>query len=276
MTLALLAAFALVASAAVLWAPRWRARRRERLRQRPFPRAWQDLLLRDMALYRRLPTALRERLHGHVHVLLVEKQFVGCAGLEVTESMRVLIAAHAAVLLLGDNADYYPGFTGVLVYPETFVVPRLRRDGPLEQEEEEARAGEAWQHGPVVLSWADILRNADAFEPRHNVVLHEFAHKLDGANGAMDGLPPLATADDVSTWAGTFGAAYAALQASATGAAPPALLDAYGASAPAEFFAVATETFFERSRLLAGQHPALYAALARYYRVDPATWPAQA
>lgn len=254
---------AATAIAVVLLAPRWRAL--------PVASEWRRLLERDVALYRRLPPALRDELHGHLQVFLAEKRFVGCAGLVVTEAMRVTIAAQACLLLLNRPADYFPGFTSILLYPDAFVVPRTVHDGVLETRDHEARSGEAWQRGPVVLSWADVLRDMDRVRPEHNVVLHEFAHKLDAENDVMDGLPVLDDAGQYRRWSEIMQREYGLLQqAQATDGDD--VLDDYGATAPAEFFAVATEAFFERPAALERERPALYAVLKHFYRVDPARW----
>jgi Mlc titration factor MtfA (ptsG expression regulator) len=251
--------------------PRWQRARRRRLAARPPPPEWAALLAREAPLFRRLPAPLQERLQRHMQVFLHDKRFVGCDGLVVDERMRLVIAAYACLLLLERGDGAFPGFTTILVYPETFVVPTVARDGYLETHGEEARLGESWERGPLILSWADIERGAA--DGGYNVVLHEFAHKLDEENGAVDGVPALPDAQAQSEWVDVMGREYDLLRLRARNA-DDGVLDDYAATSPAEFFAVATECFFARPQALAARHPRLYAMLQRYYRLDPATWEA--
>ncbi len=168
------------------------------------------------------------------------------------------------------DTDYFPGFTSILVYPDTYVARGVAHDGPVAGLAEDVRAGESWQRGPVVLSWEDVLHGARHDGTAYNVVIHEFAHKLDEENTSADGLPRLEDAAQYAAWAQVFRTEYEALREDCE---PDPVLDEYGASSPAEFFAVATETFFERPHALARRHGALYQALMRYYKVDPRGWP---
>jgi MtfA peptidase len=226
-------------------------------------------------IYRRLPRELREQLHGHINVFLGEKEFEGCGGLTLTDEIRVTIAAQACVLLLNRETDYFPGFRTVLVYPETYVAPGTHIDGPIETHGEDIRAGESWHRGPVVLSWGDVMRGTSAHGAAHNVVLHEFAHKLDEENEHSDGLPVLPDSAQQKTWAEVLGREYHALQAAAEKGGD-SVLDHYGATSPAEFFAVATETFFETPVALKGKHALLYEELKKFYNVDPFRWQREA
>ena len=218
-----------------------------------------------------MPDALRAQLRGHVNVFLEEKAFVGCGGLEMSDEIRVTIAGHACLLLLNRITDYYPGFTTILVYPDTYVAREVTRDGMLETVEEQARAGESWHRGPVVLSWEDVLRATDRGHAGDNVVLHEFAHKLDEENEQLDGLPVLADQRQYATWAEVFNREFESLRRSVE-RGEPTVLDDYGAESPSEFFAVVTETFFERPRELSAQHPQLYEQMRRFFNLDPASW----
>lgn len=272
--MALLILFACVVSLAAAWWLRgyWRQRRRQRLRREPLPVPAVQRLVRDVPLYRRLPPALRDELHGHINVFLAEKRFVGCAGLSITEPMCWTIAAQACVLLLGREPRYFPGFRNILVYPDTFLVPQVARDGLLETQVDEARLGESWQRGPVVLSWADVVADCSHEDPGCNVVLHEFAHKLDEEDDRMDGLPLLSDAAHYARWAAIMTREYAALQRASTSGDDSGVIDLYGATSPPEFFAVATEAFFGCARDLRAERPELYAELAGFYRQDPAAW----
>ena len=248
-----------------------RRRRRRALRDALTQPGWEAALQRQVPLYRTLPAALRPELHGHMRVFLREKTFVGCNGLVVDDNMRLVIAAQACLLLLGRATDYFPGFTTILVYPETFVVPVVHRDGVVETRAEEIRLGESWERGPVVLSWGDIERALSKAEDCSNVVLHEFAHKLDEENGLVDGVPALADTSTAAAWSDVLGREYDLLRLRARNFDDD-VLDGYGATSPAEFFAVATEAFFEQPRALAASHTRLYEVLRGYYRVDPAGW----
>lgn len=264
---------ALSLAALAWWAPgRWREHRRQRLRRQPLPATAVAVLERDVPLYRRLPPALRRELHGHINVFLAEKRFEGCAGCVVTETMRLVIAAQACVLLLGRPPRYFPGFSTILVYPDTFLVPQVEHDGDVEIHDEEARLGESWEHGPVVLSWADIAAESAHEAPGCNVVLHEFAHKLDEEDARMDGLPLLDDAAHYARWAEVMTREYARLQQAAERDDDSGPVDLYGAHSPPEFFAVVTEAFFECAAALRHEHPELYGELAAYYRLDPASW----
>lgn len=257
------------AGVALLAQPWWTRRRHQHLRMQPFPRAWARTLQRRVPLTQRLPWPLRRRLLGMIQVFIADKPFIGCAGLEVDDEMRVTIAAQACLLLLGQAGEAcYPRLRQVLVYPEAFVVPRRQvLPGGVVSEQPQALAGESWAQGQVILAWSEVRAGAADPDDGRNVVLHEFAHQIDQDGGDADGRPWRADAASRQRFAAVMEAAFARqLQA------PSQLIDAYGASAPAEFFAVATEAFFERPQALADESPQLYAELARLYRLDPASW----
>ena len=248
-------------------------RRRRGLRARPFPAAWQRIVATRVPQVAGLPAELRRELEGHIHVFLAEKRFSGCDGLEITDEVRVTIAAQACLLLLNRPAGYFPKLSQVLVYPGAFLVERVRPEpsGVL-QETRQVLSGESWSHGQVVLSWEDTVAGAAIPDDGRNVVLHEFAHQLDQEKGYANGAPGIGARSARERWARVMGEEFARLQYS-TLTQTPSLFSAYGATAPAEFFAVITETFFEQPRHVRHYHPALYAELAALYRVDPATWP---
>ena len=270
--LAVLAALALSAAAWLWGPPLWAALRRWRITRRPFPHAWRQVLQQRMPYFRRLPADLQLQLKKHIQVLVAEKPVLGCDGLVVTEEMRVLIAAQAGLLLLNRRAGYFPQLRQVLLYPGAFVVDRVQRDGAgLERGERRVLLGESWQQGQVLLSWDDVLAGAATPGDGRNVVIHEFAHQLDQESGAANGAPFLGRRAHYARWAATLGAAFAALRARVD-AGLPGVLDPYGATDPAEFFAVASEAFFEQPEALAAEQPALFAELAGYYRVNPLSW----
>lgn len=266
--------------------PLWVRRRRLRLGGQPFPAAWRRLLQRQLPLYNHLPHPLQKRLQAMVQVFMAEKPVIGCQRLAVTDDMRVLIAAQACVPVLVLHGDPhpapYPDLREVLLYPSSFVVDaKHHQPGGVVSEGREERLGESWQEGIVVLSWPDAQAGARSGQwgrhgppdaaPGHNVVMHEFAHQLDQATGPANGAPALRPGQSAETWTQVFKRAYEDLRW-LVDAGEPTLIDPYGASAPEEFFAVATETFFMQPNAMAEQHPALYAQLQQYFRLDPKAW----
>ena len=252
---------------------RLRERRRSRLRGGPFPEAWVSILERSVPIYVRLPEEDRQELRGHVHVFLAEKRFEGAGGLRIDDEIRVTIAAHACVLLLHRRTDYYPGLHSIIVYPGTYVAPRTVREPiGLVSERVEPRRGESSTRGAIVLAWDAVREAASEVGNCRNVVLHEFAHQLDAQEGAVDGTPVLGDRARHEAWARVLGAEYERLRRDAA-SGRPTLLDRYGATNPAEFFAVATECFFTMSSALKARHTELYAELRSYYRQDPAALP---
>ena len=251
--------------------PLWAAWRRRRLTTRPFPSAWRAVLRQRMPLYHRLPVLHQRALQRHVQVLLAELPFVGCAGQAITDEVRVLIAAQAALLLLGRPAGRFRGLRQVLVYPGAFVVERPISDGAIVQDARRVLVGESWQQGQLILSWQDVLAGAADPGDGRNVVIHEFAHQLDQESGPANGAPVLGRRDAYARWSATLGSAFAALREQLA-RGEQTLIDPYGATEPGEFFAVVSELFFERPLALSACHPALYAELSAYYRIDPRTW----
>ena len=261
-----------LAVAAWLWGPPlWARWRRARVVRQPFPPAWREILRQRMPYFRRLPPDLQLQLKKHIQILIAEKPFIGCNGLQVSDEMRVLVAAQAALLLLNRGAGYFRGLHQILLYPGPFVVERPVNVGGVTQEARRVLAGESWQQGQVILSWDDVLAGAADPEDGQNVVIHEFAHRLDQETGSANGAPWLGRRERYARWSAVLGAAYARLhQQLAEGAEP--LVDPYGASDPAEFFAVVSEVFFEQPARLAAADAALYRELADFYRVDPRAW----
>lgn len=248
-------------------------RRREQIRIKPFPPEWHEALLRNMPYYRALSPQDQTEIQGHIQVLLEEKNFEGCGGLVLTDEIKMLICAHAALLLLHRDTDYYPNLVTILVYPSAFIVETtVHGPGTLELAGEEVRLGEAWQRGVVILAWDSVRRdfpdNRDAPARGYNVPLHEFAHQLDLENGAADGLPYLDEPHLRARWPGVFDAEFRRLT-NDLDRNRPSLIDEYGEKDPAEFFAVVTELFFERPAALKRRHPDLYDVLQEYYRQDP-------
>lgn len=246
-------------------------RRRARLRAQPVPPHWQSILEANVPVYPRVPADLRAQLHGHMHVFLTEKHFEGCDGLKMTDEVRVTVAAQACLLILNRETGYYPGLVTILVYPSIFYADVEEPDGAIVSEYKEDRSGESWDLGVVILSWEDAVEYASTGRAGYNVVLHEFAHQLDMENGAMDGMPKLEGRAERDQWTRVFNEAYEVFERAAA-SNRRTLVDPYGVGDPAEFFAVVTESFFERPLALKREHRAVYDALARYYHVDPASW----
>ncbi len=247
--------------------------RRARIRRQAFPPEWREILRRRVPYVRHLPADLQLQLKKHIQVFVAEKPFIGCAGLAITDEMRIAIAAQACLLLLNQKrAHYYPQLRQVLVYPGAFAVDRVHAGpGGVLHEQRRALSGESWSQGQVILSWQGALDGAATPGDGHNVVIHEFAHQLDQENGAANGAPHLPTRAARERWQQVMAAEFARLQA-AVADGQPTLLDPYGATDPAEFFAVASEVFFEQPQALAERHPPLYAELARCYRLNPLSW----
>lgn len=265
--------FVLAVVPAWLWGPPlWRALRRARVAARPFPPAWREVLRRRMPLYARLPPDLQLRLRRTVQVLLAENPVIGCDGLVVDDEHRVLVAAHAALLVLQRGAAAYEGaLTRVLLYPSAFVAARREEGAGLVHESQAVLLGEAWGHGTVVLSWPDVVAGAADPDDGENVALHEFAHALDHAPGRARGAPWLpGGVARRRQWAAVMGAAFALERSRA---ADERITSDYALTSPAEFFAVLAERYFERPRELAAQLPAAFLELRRLFAVDPLLWP---
>jgi Mlc titration factor MtfA (ptsG expression regulator) len=251
-------------------------RRRRRLQTRSFPKEWLALIQRHVVFFRRLSARDRAELLGHVQVFLAEKRFEGCGGFTITGEVRVTIAAQACLLLLHRKTDYFPGLLTILVYPLTYMVEEKRQVGEhLWQEGPVSRLGETGRRmGSLVLSWGAVKHGAADPSDGKNVVLHEFAHQLDYENHAADGVPGLATREQQLAWSEVMRTEFASLRA-ADETGIPTLLDIYGATNPAEFFAVSVEAFFERPRALRARHPKLYAELQNYFQQDPVEFSAE-
>jgi Mlc titration factor MtfA (ptsG expression regulator) len=245
---------------------------RTRRQAEPFPAAWRRILRRRVPLLHRMPADLQLQLKKHIQVFLAEKAFVGCQGQVIDDDVRVTIAAQACLLLLNRPTDYFPNLRQILVYPGAFEVERDEVDAAgVVHTQRDARAGESWDQGQVLLSWDDVRRGAAVPHDGWNVVIHEFAHQLDAETGHSNGAPELATSRQYKQWSQVMQSHYDALQAQLQ-RGETTFLDPYAATAPAEFFAVISETFFEMPMGLQRAHPALYAELQAFYRVDPALW----
>lgn len=264
----------------------WQRWRRQYLRAKKLTREQEGILARKLALFPLLPPGQQEELKQNISLFLRDKEFVGCNGLQVTEEMRVTVAAHACLLLLQRDNRCYPNLHTVLLYPDAYLAEEVHREGYIESSRMSARAGESHYRGPVVISWSDLQRGLRYPQQGHNVAIHEFAHKLDEEDGHVDGRPPFERSADGRDWAPVMREAFNELRRQLhqlhgehegemrerrqRGSLPPSVLDTYGAQSPAEFFAVATEAFFIIPVQMEAAHPQLYREMHKFFRTDPA------
>ena len=229
---------------------------------------WESCLSKSELLLR-LDANERHRLRELASHFLHEKRIVGEQGLTLTDEMRILIAAQACLLILNLDLSFFAGWHEVIVYPAGFVVAhKLHDEAGVVHEDERGLNGEAWQQGPVILSWHDARPGAHPHGDGSNVILHEFAHKLDMLNGAANGLPPLHASMSRQCWTDTLSSAYADL-CLRLDKGMDVSIDPYAAENPAEFFAVLSETFFEQPKNLYNTYPAAYELFMQFYRQDP-------
>jgi len=238
----------------------------------PFPQEYQTILNKRLPIYEKLPEPLRIKLHQHILCFIYTKIFIGCNDLTITDEMRVTIAAEACLLILNRPSSCYAALKWIYVYPSVFVAKQAQRNEyGIVSTKKRHLLGESWQNGKVILAWDSVESGMANFSDGQNVVLHEFAHQLDQENGSANGAPLLYTKDSYRIWSKVFSDEFSALQHSlATGHC--SLIDSYGATNPAEFFAVVTEVFFERASSLKKLHPELFQLLKDYYQLDPRIW----
>ena len=251
-------------------------RRWRRLRDHPFPEEWLATIKKNVRFFARLSASDHAELLGHIQVFLAEKRFEGCGGLAITDEIRLTIAAQACLLLLHRKTDYFPRLLTILVYPSAYMADEKRPvDEHVWAEGPETRLGETGrQLGSMVLAWDAVKSDAADPSDGRNVVFHEFAHQLDFEDYATDGVPGLLTRAQQVSWHAVMRVEFASLRA-ADETGIPTLLDTYGATSPAEFFAVATEAFFERPYALRARHRKLYAELERFFQQDPTEYSAE-
>lgn len=224
----------------------------------------------EVPLIRKLPPDLRRQLEGKINLFLQQINFVGCDGLEVTDGMRLSIAAQACLLIVNSDA-WYDHLSTVLIYPGAFKSKEIVHDGYVVSEQEVVRIGESWARGPVVLSWRHTEEGASDAADGRNVVLHEFAHQLDDLSGHTDGAPVLSEGQSFAAWEKAFIDAFERhLHHVEEGR--ETVVDPYGAYSVEEYFAVSIEAFFERASDLKQAEPLVYAQLAQLLNLDPAEW----
>ncbi len=237
-----------------------------------FKDEWLPMLEANLPLYHKLPDDVKQRLHQKIGQFIATTYFEGCGDLELTEEMILTVAGQACLLVVNYEGAPYPRLNSVLLYPSTFrsVVKDTGSFG-ITTEQTVSRLGESWSNGTVVLAWDSVKHGARNIHDGHNVTLHEFAHQLDSESGSTNGVPRLADHEAFQTWATVLGPGYETLVDNAE-RGRKTVLDHYGATNIAEYFAVATEAFFEKPRQLKKKKPELYAELQSYYQVDPLEW----
>lgn len=247
------------------WHSSKKRQRRMRLRSMRLGESERRMLEEAFPLWASLPDETRALVEGWIHVFIDEKFFEACGDLEfVSDEMRLVIAGQACLLIAHRPQDYYERLKSVLIYPGAY------RAGD-EEDDSDVRLGESWGTGSVVLGWSSVLRGGRDTRDGHNVVLHEFAHQLDQEDGAADGVPSLDDGEDYGQWSRAFAPAYEAF-CERVNAGKRSVLDDYGATNPAEFFAVATETFFEKPVAMKREEPEVYGMLVEFYGMDPVSW----
>jgi len=261
-------AFLIIAS--LIFTPIWRSRQRKELAASAFPERWRKVLEQRWSLYRLLPAELQRQVQQQIQVMMADTEFYGCNGLEVTEEMRLLVLAQASLLYGNVVQDRLSDFPHVLLYPDAFIndSPRVNEFGVVSNDRH-VLLGESWQQGKVILAWADIEKNLLQLDG-HNLVVHEYAHQVDGYDGVMNGTPPLAGRSAFASWPRVMQAAYDDLCRRVN--AGDDSFEPYATTNPAEFFAVISEYFFTLPHFLADRYPEAYHLLTELYRLDPRQW----
>lgn len=251
---------------------RWYSRRQKRkqLLAKPLTDQQRAIVERLVPLVRRLPQPLRLSLEGKINLFLDQVTFHGQNGLEVSEEMRLSIAAQACLLIVNSPA-WYDTLRTVLIYPSAFLTHRDSHEGYIVHEDRHSTLGESWTRGPVILSWDHALHGGLDARDGHNVVIHEFAHQLDSLTGHTNGIPVLRKGQAYAGWERAMLDAYND-HVKRVKRGGQTLIDPYGATNHEEFFAEAIVTFFERPQALRSEEPALYVQLVELLALDPAQW----
>lgn len=245
--------------------------RRNTLFSKPASDEFMSVITQFVPIYHKLPDNLKKELIGHMNIFLSEKSYEGCGGLEITNTIKIVIAAQACMLLLNRKSNYYPKLSVIYVYPDAFQSNQVSSEGGVEVTQQVVRSGESWTNGPVVLSWNHTKHGANDIKDGENVVFHEFAHQLDQEDGYNDGIPIHESPSQYIAFARMMESKFDKLQKRIM-KRKKTVMNAYGGTSKAEFFAVLTETFFEKPRQLQRRHPELYEEVKDYYKLDPLTW----
>lgn len=256
----------------LLFSSRLKEIKRFKVKRQPFKKSWRSILKHRVPYFKYMPADLQLQLKRHIQVFLSEKEFIGCEGVQITDEIKITIAAQACMLILNRKTDYYPQLKHIYVYPSAFIKTQVKKDfAGVAHQSQSVLLGESWDLGKVVLSWNDTIEGADNPFDGKNVVFHEFAHQLDQESGNANGAPLLAKNIDYKEWSTTLNDSFNHLKYQKH-TNKQGLFDYYGAENPAEFFAVASEVFFEQSALFAQHYPKMYQLFRRYYHIDPLTW----
>ncbi len=238
-------------------------------RFKPFPKKYKEILNKHFPFYSMLPRVLQRRLEACILVFVKEKEFIG-KDIEIDDTKKVLIAANACLLTTGHDKCEYKHVKSIFVYPEAVFKKNRIQNGWIVTQEDQVLLGEAWQGGEVVLSWRDLVAGDENPNDGKNVGLHEFAHQLDMEDGVADGTPPMPIRN-YKHWTNVMSKEFKKLQELYM-KHKKGFLNSYALTNAAEFFAVATEAFFEKPKTLQKREPELYKALKEYYNLDPASW----
>ena len=262
----------LIGPAVMLTLALLRKRRRALAVLKPFPEEWNTILRKRVPLFFKLPESLRQKLIRHINIFLEEKDFIGCQGIEIDDEIRVTIAAQACMLIMNRDSTDYEKLRTIYIYPSAYITKQKQMTASgVMVENEGVNLGESWSSGQVVLSWESTKHGAMNMKDGQNVVMHEFAHQLDQESGSADGCPILDQSTSYFTWGEVLGEEYNELL-ERTNKHRKSVMDNYGATNAAEFFAVATETFFEKPAQMKRKHPELYEELKDYYHLAPEEW----
>lgn len=246
--------------------------RRQWIRSRPFSDEWLQVLQNKVPIYRCLTKSRQKKLQERIKIFMHEKLFEGCGGLTITTEIRLVIAAHACMLIIEEPSAHYPSLKSILVYPEDYMAPVYEVDtGGVVTEGWESRSGESWNPGNIVLSWNDIRKDLQEAWSGNNLIYHEFAHQLDYQYGLSAGIEPDGHTQQDDEWTIELARTYRTLRQKAHRGQHD-LLDLYGATNPAECFAVVTECFLQQPAALQQQYSVLYRHLVEFYGFDPVSF----
>lgn len=247
----------------------FKKQRRKKVLSKPFPPSWLEILKTKFPLFNKLPEEGRETLKSKMQVFITEKSYSGCQGFEVDDEVRVLVAAQACLLLIGNNQREYPKLKSIVIFPRQYISrsERISKHGIITKDEQMV-LGQSWERGVVSLSWQSTKSGASNMFDGRNVVIHEFAHQLDQEDGAADGAPILRNRGRYTAWQTVLSKEYQRLR-DKVDRGRKTVMDKYGATHPAEFFAVASECFFEKPKQLKKRRPKLYQELRTFYGQDP-------
>ncbi len=239
--------------------------------RKPFPTEWKSILEKQWPLYLQLPNELQDQLEQLTLLFIDRIDIRGAEGLEITDEIRVLTASQACLLLVNQGTFFPDKLRSVVIRPKGYTATKQEAYGGIHTEKTIQVLGQSWESGLVVLSWDNTKSGAQNTKDGRNLVLHEFAHQLDQADGLADGAPILGSKDQYKQWRKVCTRVFADLQQKVE-SGDKTVIDYYGATNPAEFFSVTTETFFEKPYYLKKKRPELYELFAEYYKVDPLTW----